>query len=71
VWKSRGADFSMYLYIPEIDPVTKQVRHNRGDHNHIFRRLGNSIRQGNNESLDLDGFVEVLISHSHTGGSGC
>ena len=37
-WKERGADSSMHLYVPEVDPVTEEERHDRGDHNHFFHR---------------------------------
>ena len=41
-YKKVGADFSLYLYIPKIDPVTKDVRH---DHNHVYKRIGTSTRR--------------------------
>ena len=53
-WKERSVDFSTYLYIPEIDPVTGQERHDRGDHNHLFRRAASSIRQGRDPSLNFE-----------------
>lgn len=60
-WKERGVDFSTYLYIPEIDPVTGQERHDRGDHNHLFRRAASSIRQGRDPSLNFEAFDDVLM----------
>ena len=42
-WKERGADFSTYLYVPEVDSVTEEERHDRGDHNHLFRRMAKSV----------------------------
>ena len=30
--KDQGVDFSTHLYVPEIDPVTGNVHHERGDH---------------------------------------
>ena len=38
-YKKVGVDFSLYMYIPEIDPLTKDVRHDRGDHNHVYKRI--------------------------------
>ena len=60
-WKERDVDFSMYLYVPEVDPVTKTTRYDRGDHNHIFRRAAKSIRQGYNPDLDYDAFDAALM----------
>ena len=45
-------DFSLYLYIPEIDPTTKDVRHGRADHNHVYKRTSTP--------LDYAGFDAVL-----------
>ena len=60
-WKERGVDFSTYLYIPEVDPVTGEERHDRGDHNHLFRYAASSIRQGRDPSLDFEAFDDVLM----------
>lgn len=60
-WKEQDIDFSLYLYIPEVDPVTGNIRHDRGDHNHVFRRAGESISKGNNANLDFDAFDAVLM----------
>lgn len=35
--KDQGVDFSSHLYVPEIDPVTGNVHHERGDHNHLLK----------------------------------
>ena len=55
-----GVDFSLYLYVPEIDPITKDVRHDRSDHNHVFKRIATSTRNGNCSSLDYAAFDAVL-----------
>ena len=60
-WRERGVDFSTYLYIPEVDPVTGEERHDRGDHNHLFRRAASSIRQGKDPSLNFEAFDDVLM----------
>ena len=60
-WKQRDVDFQQYIYVPETDPVTNQVRHDRADHNHLFRQAGASIRQGNNIDLDYDAFDAALM----------
>ena len=38
-WQSRGVDFAMYLYIPEVDPTTGRVHHERADHGHLLKRI--------------------------------
>ena len=60
-WKERGVDFSTYLYIPEVDPMTGEERHDRGDHNHLFRRAAGSIRQGKDPSLNFEPFGDALM----------
>lgn len=59
-WQEREVDFATYMYVPEIDPITKSVRYDRGDHNHVFRRAAKAIRQGNNEELDYEAFDKAL-----------
>ncbi|KAK3717701.1 hypothetical protein QZH41_009789 [Actinostola sp. cb2023] len=34
-----GIDFSLYLYVPETDPTTGEVFHEREDHCHILKRI--------------------------------
>ena len=36
IHKSNGVDFSMHLYVPEIDEVTGEAIHQREDHCHIY-----------------------------------
>ena len=59
-WKARGADFSTHLYVPEIDPVTEEERHDRGDHNHLFCRMAKSVREGKDPKLNFDAFDDAL-----------
>lgn len=59
-WKERGADFSTHLYVPEVDPVTKEERHDRGDHNHLFRRMAKSVREGKDPKLNFEAFNDAL-----------
>ena len=47
--KGNGVDFSLYIYVPEVDPITKDERHDRSDHNHLFRQTVKSIRDGINK----------------------
>lgn len=38
-WKAEGIDFSMYMYVPEVDPITQAAHHERSDHCHILKRI--------------------------------
>lgn len=44
--KEQGVDFSTYLYIPEVDPITGDVYHEREDHCHILKRIWKHTREG-------------------------
>lgn len=57
-----GVDFSQHLYVPEIDPVTGAEHHERGDHNHILKRIASCTRNGNNAELNYEAFVEAMRS---------
>ena len=59
-WKDRGVDFSLYLYVPEIDPITEEIRHDRSDHDHVLKRIGKSTWEGHNKGLNFDAFDDVL-----------
>lgn len=59
-YKQQGVDFSLYMYVPEIDPVTRVERHDRGDHNHILKRIATSTRNGNCQELNHEVFDAVL-----------
>lgn len=59
-WKEKGADFSTHLYVPEVDPITEEERHDRGDHNHLFRRMAKSVREGKDPKLNFEAFNDAL-----------
>lgn len=44
--KEQGVDFSTYLYISEVDPITRDVYHEREDHCHILKRILKHTREG-------------------------
>ena len=46
--KRQGLDFSTFLYIPEVDPITKDRFHEREDHCHILKRIWKHTREGKN-----------------------
>ncbi|XP_078609053.1 uncharacterized protein LOC144880633 [Branchiostoma floridae x Branchiostoma japonicum] len=37
--REEGADFTRYIYVPEVDQTTQREHHEREDHNHIMKRL--------------------------------
>ena len=59
--KENGVGFSRYIYVPEVDPITKDVRHDWSDHNHLFRCAVKSIREGNHQGLNFEAFDDVLL----------
>ena len=58
--KLEGIDFSTYLYVPEKDPVTKDIFHEREDHSHILKRAWKHTREAEPEDVDLPGFDEAM-----------
>ena len=59
-WKDNGIDFSQYLYVPEIDPITGETHHERADHNHLLKRIAKHTREGNNNDLNYERFDEAM-----------
>ena len=58
--QDEGVDFTKHLYVPEVDPVTSSVRHDRADHNHLLKRIAHHIRDGGYEAFNYEAFSEVL-----------
>ena len=61
-FKEQGIDFSTYMYIPEVDPLTGDIYHEREDHCHILKRIWKHTREGGPEWVDLKGFDEALMN---------
>ena len=59
-WKVGGAIFPTHLYVPEIDPVTEEDRHDKGDHNHLFRRMAKTVHEGKDPKLNFEAFNDAL-----------
>lgn len=59
--RSEGRDFSQHLYVPEIDKTTCQQYHERGDHNHILKRIATSTRECRYQELDPEAFDKALL----------
>lgn len=59
-FKEQGVDFSTHLYVPEVDPVTGLVHHERADHNHLLKRMAGHLREGGYNALQYEAFADVL-----------
>ena len=36
-WDAKGIPFRTYAYVPECDPITHEVFHEREDHGHLLK----------------------------------
>lgn len=59
-WKECGVDFSKYVYVPEVDPITGETHHERADHNHVLKRMAKHTRDGGNQELTYERFDEAM-----------
>ena len=59
-WKNKGVDFTRYLYVPVIDPISGDIHHERSDHNPQLKRIAKATREGNNSDLNYERFDEAL-----------
>lgn len=62
--KQEGRDFTCYLYVPEVDPATNTIHYERGDHNHILKRMATSTRECKNVSLDPEAFDKAMMDNN-------
>ena len=58
--QQEGVDFKHHVYVPEVDPVTGRIRHDRGDHNHLLKRIAQHVRDGGYTGFDYEAFADVL-----------
>ena len=56
-----GVDFSQHLFVPDVDPITGCVIHERSDHNHLIKRIATSTREGRYEALNLQAFDDAML----------
>lgn len=59
-WKEQGVDFTAHLYVPEINPITGAEFHERGDHNHILKRIACHTREGKCNSINYTIFDDAM-----------
>lgn len=62
--KAQGVDFTTYLYVPEVDPLTGDYFHEREDHCHILKRIWKHTREKGPEGMNLQGFDDAVHDSS-------
>ena len=62
--KTQGVDFTTYLYVPEMDPITGDYFHEREDHCHILKRIWKHTREKGPEGTNLQGFDDAVCDSS-------
>ena len=58
--KLQCVDFTSHLYVPEVDPVTGLVHHDRADHNHFLKRIAQNLTIGGYSAVQYESFSDVL-----------
>lgn len=56
-----GRNFKHHLFVPEIDEITGKEHHERGDHNHIIKRIAASTRECRYQDLNPEAFDKALL----------
>ena len=62
--KLEGVDFSLHVYNPKINSVMGTPRHDRSDHNHLYRRIAKSVRGGKADKINFEAFDVLLDQNS-------
>ncbi|KAI8494599.1 hypothetical protein Bbelb_278250 [Branchiostoma belcheri] len=60
--KQEGADFTKYLYVPEVDPITNREHHEREDHNHMLKRMVKHTGDGGLDDINVRRVEEAMGS---------
>jgi len=60
-FKEEGYDFSCYMYVPEVDPTTGAVFHEREDHCHTLKRIWKHTKEGGPDFLDVTSFDAAMM----------
>jgi hypothetical protein len=55
-----GRDFAHNFYVLERDPITGKEHHERGDHNHILKRIAGATRECRYPLLDPEAFDKAM-----------
>ena len=55
-YQDNAIDFSIYMYVPELDPTTGDIFHEREDHCHILKRIWKDAREGGPDDCDITAF---------------
>ena len=59
-YESAGVDFRNHIYNPECDQNSGEFFHEREDHNHLLKRITNSLRSGEIPNIRLQYFRDAL-----------
>ncbi|XP_078679355.1 uncharacterized protein LOC144915008 [Branchiostoma floridae x Branchiostoma belcheri] len=62
--KEGGSDFTIFMYVPEIDTITHKEHHEREDHNHILKRIAKHTREGGYDGINVRRFEEAMRSNT-------
>ncbi len=54
-------DFNNFFYVPTVDEITKDIHHQREDHNHVLKRIAKSVRDDNVPGVSLIRFREAML----------
>lgn len=58
--KASGVDFTIHLYVPEVDPINGDYFHEREDHCHILKRIWKHTREKGPDGMNLKGFDDAV-----------
>lgn len=59
--QKEGRDFAQHLYVPEKDPTTGKEHHERGDHNHLLKRIAGCTRECRYQALDSEAVDKAML----------
>ena len=60
--KREGADFSMHVYVPEMDSITVDFYHESEDYCHILKRIWKHTGEKGPEGFNLEGFDKAVLN---------
>ena len=66
VHKAQGRDFTKHTYIPAVDPITGKKHKEQEDHNHIEKRIGKHVREGEIPNVGFGMFREAVDAKAIT-----
>lgn len=55
-------DFSKYVNIPEVDPITGETHHEWADHNHLLKGMAKHARDEVTKILPMSSLMEPCVT---------